>query len=291
MLLGKVGHFLVILTFVSSLIAALSYFFATIHRQDTVKSFSWISLARKAYILHAVTVIGVMGTLLLIIHGHYFEYKYAWDHSSKTLPLYYQFSALWSGQEGSTLLWMFWHGILGCVLIFRAKEWESPVLSIVSLAQIMLGSMLLGIYFFGYKLGSSPFALVKDTMDIPIFRMNPDWVPEDGSGLNPSLQNYWMVIHPPTLFLGFAATTIPAAYAIASLWQKNYTDWVKPVLPWSLFALMVLGAGILMGGAWAYEALSFGGFWAWDPVENASLVPWLVLAAGIHTLMAYKHTG
>ncbi len=291
MLLGKVGHFLVILTFVSSLIAALSYFFATIHRQDTAKSFSWISLARKAYIIHAVTVIGVMGTLLLIIHGHYFEYKYAWDHSSKTLPLYYQFSALWSGQEGSTLLWMFWHGILGCVLIFRAKEWESPVLSIVSLAQIMLGSMLLGIYFFGYKLGSSPFALVKDTMDIPIFRMNPDWVPEDGSGLNPSLQNYWMVIHPPTLFLGFAATTIPAAYAIASLWQKNYTDWVKPVLPWSLFALMVLGAGILMGGAWAYEALSFGGFWAWDPVENASLVPWLVLAAGIHTLMAYKHTG
>jgi cytochrome c-type biogenesis protein CcmF len=198
---------------------------------------------------------------------------------------------MWSGQEGSTLLWMFWHGILGCILIFKAKDWESPVLSIVALAQVLLGSMLLGIYIFGYKLGSSPFALMRDTMDIPIFKMNPDWIPEDGTGLNPSLQNYWMVIHPPTLFLGFAACTIPAAFAIASLWLRNFTGWVKPVLPWSLFALMILGTGILMGGAWAYEALSFGGFWAWDPVENASLVPWLILAAGIHTLMAYKHTG
>ncbi|MFN8295421.1 MAG: cytochrome c biogenesis protein CcsA [Chitinophagales bacterium] len=291
MLFGKLGHFLVILSFVTSLAACIAYFFATIYRNDTSKSFTWVSFGRKLYILHAVAVFGVMASLLIIIHGHLFEYKYVWEHTSKSLPTYYQFSAMWSGQEGSTLLWMFWHGVLGCVLIFKAKSWESPVLSIVALAQVLLGSMLLGIYVFGYKLGSSPFALMRDTMDIPVFKMNPDWVPEDGTGLNPSLQNYWMVIHPPTLFLGFAACTIPAAFAIASLWQRNFTDWVKPVLPWSLFALMILGTGILMGGAWAYEALSFGGFWAWDPVENASLVPWLILAAGIHTLMAYKHTG
>lgn len=290
-LFGKVGHFLIILSFVSSLAACIAYYIATINRNDVIKSHPWISFGRKMYILHAVSVLGVLGSLLLIIHNHFFEYKYVWEHTSKSLPTYYQFSAMWSGQEGSTLLWMFWHGILGCVLIFKAREWESPVLSIVALAQVMLGSMLLGIYIFGYKLGSSPFALMKDTMDIPVFKMNPDWVPEDGTGLNPSLQNYWMVIHPPTLFLGFAACTIPAAFALASLWVRNFTDWVKPVLPWSLFALMILGTGILMGGAWAYEALSFGGFWAWDPVENASLVPWLVLAAGIHTLMAYKHTG
>jgi cytochrome c-type biogenesis protein CcmF len=290
-LFGKTGHLLIILSFVTSLAACLAYFFATIYRNDTAKSHPWISLGRRLYILHAVAVFGIMATLLLIIHGHFFEYKYVWEHTSKSLPAYYQFSAMWSGQEGSTLLWMFWHGILGCILIFKAKDWESPVLSIVALAQVLLGSMLLGIYIFGYKLGSNPFALMRDTMDIPIFKMNPDWIPEDGTGLNPSLQNYWMVIHPPTLFLGFAACTIPAAFAIASLWLRNFTGWVKPVLPWSLFALMILGTGILMGGAWAYEALSFGGFWAWDPVENASLVPWLILAAGIHTLMAYKHTG
>lgn len=290
-LFGKVGHFLVILSFVTSLAACIAYFFATIYRNDTTKSCPWINFGRKLYILHAVAVLGMMATLLFIIHSHFFEYKYVWEHTSKSLPTYYQFSAMWSGQEGSTLLWMFWHGVLGCILIFKAKNWESPVLSIVALAQVLLASMLLGIYVFGYKLGSSPFALMRDTMNIPIFKMNPDWIPEDGTGLNPSLQNYWMVIHPPTLFLGFAACTIPAAYAIASLWLKDFTNWVKPVLPWSLFALMILGTGILMGGAWAYEALSFGGFWAWDPVENASLVPWLILAAGIHTLMAYKHTG
>jgi len=290
-LFGKVGHFLVILSFVTSFAACIAYFFATIYRNDTTKSYPWINFGRKLYILHAVAVFGMMATLLFIIHSHFFEYKYVWEHTSKALPIYYQFSAMWSGQEGSTLLWMFWHGVLGCVLIFKAKNWESPVLSIVALAQVLLASMLLGIYVFGYKLGSSPFALMRDTMNIPVFKMNPDWIPEDGTGLNPSLQNYWMVIHPPTLFLGFAACTIPAAYAIASLWLKDFTNWVKPVLPWSLFALMILGTGILMGGAWAYEALSFGGFWAWDPVENASLVPWLILAAGIHTLMAYKHTG
>lgn len=290
-LFGKAGHLLVILAFASALSAFFAYFLATIRSKDPIASAGWISFGRKLFVLHAVAVLGVMISMLLIIHQHLFEYKYVWEHTSKSLPTYYQFSAMWSGQEGSTLLWMFWHGVLGCVLIFKAKEWESPVLSIVALAQVLLGSMLLGIYLFDYKLGSSPFALMKDTMNIPIFRMNPDWVPEDGTGLNPSLQNYWMVIHPPTLFLGFASCTIPAAYALASLWQRKYTEWVKPVLPWSLFALMILGAGVLMGGAWAYEALSFGGFWAWDPVENASLVPWLVLAAGLHTLMAYKNSG
>ncbi|MEZ5054456.1 MAG: hypothetical protein R2807_06795 [Chitinophagales bacterium] len=117
-----------------------------------------------------MSVIGVLATLLLIIHQHFFEFKYVWEHTSKDLPAYYQFSAMWSGQEGSTLLWMFWHSILGCVLIFKAKDWESPVLSVVALAQFFLCSMLLGIYVFGYKLGSNPFALIRDTMDIPVLK-------------------------------------------------------------------------------------------------------------------------
>lgn len=288
---GKIGHFFAVAAFVLAITSALAYFLAVQKRHDPARSGTWLAFARKTFLLHVVMVIGIFGVLFLIVNDHLYAYKYAWSHSSRELPFYYQFSAMWAGQEGSTLLWMFWHGVLGAVLIFRAGKWEAPVMSILALAQLLLGSMLLGIYFFGYKMGSSPFALLRDTMDIPIFKMNPDYIPEDGTGLNPSLQNYWMVIHPPTLFLGFAAVTIPAAFAIASLWVRNYVDWVKAVLPWTLFALMILGAGILMGGAWAYEALSFGGFWAWDPVENASLVPWLVLAAGLHTLMSYKHTG
>ena len=99
-----------------------------------------------------------------------------------------------------------------------------------------------------------------------------------------------MVIHPPVLFLGFASTIVPFAYAIAGLWKKDHS-WTKPALPWSLFSTAILGTGIMMGAAWAYESLTFGGYWAWDPVENASLVPWLVMVSGFHTLLIYNATG
>jgi cytochrome c-type biogenesis protein CcmF len=111
---------------------------------------------------------------------------------------------------------------------------------------------------------------------------------EDGRGLNALLQNYWMVIHPPVLFLGFASTIVPFAFAMGGLWQKRLGEWVRPALPWAVFNGMLLGTGVLMGGAWAYEALSFGGFWAWDPVENGSLVPWIIVIAGLHTMMIYR---
>ncbi len=114
---------------------------------------------------------------------------------------------------------------------------------------------------------------------------------KDGNGLNVSLRNYWMVIHPPVLFLGFATTLMPFAYCIAALWKGEYQTFIKPTLAWTLFNGAVLGTGIMMGGAWAYESLNFGGYWAWDPVENASLVPWLTLIAGLHTLLVYKSTG
>ncbi|HEV8512072.1 MAG TPA: cytochrome c biogenesis protein CcsA, partial [Cyclobacteriaceae bacterium] len=120
---------------------------------------------------------------------------------------------------------------------------------------------------------------------------NPDFIPKDGHGLNPLLQNYWMVIHPPTLFLGFALTLPPFAFCIAGLWQKRYSEWIKPALPWALTGGAILGLGILMGGYWAYETLSFGGYWNWDPVENAVYVPWLILIASIHVMMAYKNSG
>ncbi|HMJ46299.1 MAG TPA: cytochrome c biogenesis protein CcsA, partial [Ferruginibacter sp.] len=114
---------------------------------------------------------------------------------------------------------------------------------------------------------------------------------KDGMGLNVLLRNYWMVIHPPVLFLGFASTIIPFAFAYAGLQTKKYGEWIKPAIPWALMSACVLGVGIMMGGKWAYESLSFGGYWAWDPVENASLVPWLMLIAGLHTMVVYKATG
>jgi cytochrome c-type biogenesis protein CcmF len=300
--LGKIGHFSILVSFIGAIVACISYYFFSV--KDLNSSIYWKKNARIWLIIHVFATILAISLLLMGIHLHAYPYKYIWQHSSNDLPFKYLFSALWEGQEGSTLLWMFWHSILGCVLLLTAKDYESKTLFIVTLAQVMLGSMILGlhitipdihlqpfsIHLIDYKVGSNPFSLMKDVMDIPVFNMNPNYVFEDGNGLNPLLQNYWMVIHPPTLFLGFAATTIPFAFVFGGLWAKDFKSWIKPCLNWSLFALMVLGAGILMGGAWAYEALSFGGFWAWDPVENASLVPWLLLAAATHSLLIYKKT-
>jgi cytochrome c-type biogenesis protein CcmF len=288
---GKLGHFFVLLSFVASLAATVSYYFSTTQKEETDKM-RWRQLARIFFIAEAVSVVSIFAILFYIISNHLFEYKYAWQHSSKALEMKYLLSCFWEGQEGSFLLWSFWHCILGLVVMKKEKQWEAPVMTVVSFMQFCLSTMIVGFTFFGQKVGSNPFTLLRNELEAPIFS-RPDYLSlvQDGNDLNPLLQNYWMVIHPPVLFLGFAAVLIPFAYALAGLWTKEYSSWIRPALPWSLFAAGILGLGIMMGAAWAYESLNFGGYWAWDPVENASLVPWLVLVAGIHTMLIYKHTG
>jgi len=288
---GQIGHFLVLLSFISSLLATIAYIFSAQAKLLTNQE-DWRKLGRVSFFVHFASILGVFVSLFYIIFTHRFEYHYAWSHSSTVLPFKYLLSCFWEGQEGSFLLWLIWHGLLGCIVAVNAKKWEAPVMATVSGVQLILGATIIGLYFFGEKIGSSPFALLRHQMQgAPIFQQ-PNYLEfiKDGNGLNPLLQNYWMVIHPPILFMGFAATLIPFAYTIAGLWKKDFTDWVKPTLSWGLFGVAVLGLGICMGGAWAYESLSFGGYWAWDPVENASLVPWLTLVAGVHTLNIYKHS-
>lgn len=300
---GQLGHFFIVLSLIASLVATFSYFKAT-QLKESVDAVYWKKLARYAFITEVVSVFAIFGILFYIIHNHLFEYKYAWQHSSLSLEFKYMLACFWEGQEGSFLLWSIWHCILGLVLIRTAKNWEAPVMTVISFAQFCLATMIAGIYVFGEKIGSNPFMLLRDSGvldNAPALHLNFDINQplkqdymlsiKDGNDLNPLLQNYWMVIHPPVLFLGFAATIVPFAFAIAGLWTKKFGEWTKPALPWSLFAAAVLGVGIMMGAAWAYESLTFGGYWAWDPVENASLVPWLILVAGIHTLLIYKHSG
>ena len=291
---GQLGHFLLVLSLVTSLVATIAYFRATnatvIEDQN-----SWKKLARTAFLIDAVSVLSVFAIIYYIISKHYFEYHYAWNHSDKSLNSGYLISSIWEGQEGSFLLWTIWHGVLGLILIKKAGKWEAPVMTVLSFAQLCLATMILGIYVFDIKIGSNPFLLTREVFqDAPIFS-RADYLSlasmQDGNGLNQLLQNYWMVIHPPVLFLGFASTIVPFAYAIAGLWKKEHYGWTTASLPWSLFSAGVLGLGIMMGARWAYESLSFGGYWAWDPVENASLVPWLVMIAGIHTQLIYNSTG
>ena len=286
--IGQLGHFLVISSFVFALAAALGYSLA-VRSQNESDKVGFLSFSRWLFIAHGVMALGVVAVLFVIINQGYFEYHYAYSHSSSILPVYYQVSAFWEGQEGSFLLWIFWNVWLGFVLIRTNKYWEAPIMVVFAVVQAFLLSMILGVVpFEGLKIGSSPFMLLRDVMDAPIFKTNPDYIPEDGSGLNPLLQNYWMVIHPPTLFLGFATTLIPFAYCIAGLWIGKVKEWIRPALPWSLFSALILGIGILMGAYWAYETLNFGGYWNWDPVENAVYVPWLILIAAIHTMIAFK---
>lgn len=300
---GQLGHLFIVLSLVASLIATFSYFRSTQSKND-LDAVYWKKLARIAFITEVISVFAIFIILFYIISNHLFEYKYAWQHSSRSLEVKYLLACFWEGQEGSFLLWSVWHCVLGLILIKTSKKWEAPVMTVVSLMQFALATMIAGIYFFGWKMGTNPFILLRDSGvldNAPALHINGDVALglrqdymlsiKDGNDLNPLLQNYWMVIHPPVLFMGFASTIVPFAYVIASLWKKNFGEWTKPALPWALFSAAVFGVGIMMGAMWAYESLTFGGYWAWDPVENASLVPWLILISGIHTLLIYKNSG
>lgn len=289
---GKIGQLLIIISFIGSLASFVAYTFSAQSRL-IANEVSWKKLGRILFSIHALSVLSIFITLFYIIFNHYFEYHYAWSHSSKALPFKYLLSCFWEGQEGSFLLWTICHAFLSFFVIKSATKWEAPVMAVISLVQVILATTVLGIHIFDIKIGSTPFALLRDVMSgAPIFQQaNYLEMVNDGNGLNPLLQNYWMVIHPPILFMGFASTLFPFAYTIAALWKKDYEELSKPLIRWALVAGMILGTGIMMGGAWAYESLNFGGYWAWDPVENASLVPWLIMIAGLHTAIIYKATG
>lgn len=290
---GYLGQFFILLSFVSALLSLYAYF-KTIKQENSLEKTPYLKLAKSSYFIHVLSIIGIFSSLFYIIFSHYFEYHYAWRHSSMNLPMKYIFSSFWEGSEGSFLLWMLWQGILGLVVVMGSNPLNTRVMVVVNLVQAMLATMVIGFYFStSAHIGSNPFKLLRHEMaHLPVFSM-PDYLSKvaDGNGLNPLLQNYWMTIHPPILFSGFALTLFPFAYSIAALWKNDYKSFIKPTLRWSLATGAFLGLGIMLGGAWAYESLTFGGYWAWDPVENASLVPWIIMVSGLHTLLIYKSTG
>ncbi len=223
--------------------------------------------ARLSFIGFAAFVTIASMLLMHFILNHEFLYSYVARYSSHDLSLEYLVSSFWAGQEGSFLLWVLLGAWLGIFLIFKARDMEPQVMLIYNLNNIFLMILLIK---------QSPFHM------LPI-------APPDGQGLNMLLQDPWMVIHPPVVFLGYATFTIPFAYAISALWRREYDAWIKPALPWTIFAFVTLGAGIMIGGYWSYKVLGWGGYWGWDPVENASLLPWLAGTALMHG-MILQHT-
>lgn len=199
--------------------------------------------------------------LWILIFENNFGIEYVASYSSTTLPTLYKISAFWAGQQGSFLLWLLIHAIIGAVLTFRRTS-----------------AAALGIYFLLQSV------LVLLVMSKSPFAENPVEVVE-GVGLNPLLQDFWMAIHPPIIFVGYALLAVPFALSLGSLLTEAASrSWLEEARKWTLMAWSFLGAGIFIGGYWAYKVLGWGGYWGWDPVENSSLVPWLLSAVLLHLI-------
>ncbi len=282
---GILGKLSITLSFLFCAISMI-YYFRAANRDDEqfLKVGNWMFMLKGFFML-----VG-SGMLIYLIMSHQFQYYYVFNYTSLDLQPKYLFSAFYGGQEGSFMLWILFSWISGVGLMkWTRAPYRAPVMFFMALTQFFLISMILGWRFGDTYLGASPFRTLAEEMpDAPFIQANPDFIPADGSGLNDLLKSPWMMIHPPLLFVGFAMMTIPYCFAMAALWKRKYNEWVSPALPWTLGSNLALLTAIFLGGYWAYVTLSFGGFWAWDPVENASLVPWLIGTAGIHTMIIQR---
>ncbi len=286
-----------------------------------------LNYARLSYHLMTMLIIVASSFLLYLILTHQYQYKYIYEYSNDDLSIGFLISTFWAGQEGSFLLWLLLTSIIGVFLqsyTSKREDLEARVMSVFTLATsfllIMVSPLMKSPFMYVWaeptfldaaKLNSAffnlPFLqnymfsdqssgqnLIKIDLTL-VAQFNATGIAISdfiihGKGLNPLLQNFWMQIHPPILFAGFAMATVPFSFAVSALMKNDYKDWIKQSLPWLLAGSGVLGLGIMLGGYWAYGILGWGGYWAWDPVENSSLVPWLVSVAAIHTMIVQKRT-
>lgn len=228
---GQAGHFFVLLAFVASIISAIGFYKSHTATTEADKG-SWLKFARMVFYIEFFSLAAVFVFLFYLCSQHLYEYLYAYKHSSKELEPKYLLACIWEGQEGSFLLWSLWHCVLGSVVILTGKKYEGAVMTVVNIAQFFLIMMILGIYVGDARIGNSPFMLTRNELAGPIFtQANYLTYITDGIGLNVLLRNYWMVIHPPVLFLGFASTIIPVGFSFYALTSKDWGGWTKPVLP------------------------------------------------------------
>ena len=226
-------------------------------------------IARGAFRVQLLALIGGAVFLWYILFNHQFQYQYVHDYSSKDMPGHYVYAAFWGGQEGTFLLWALLTTALGMIVMRSKHALSQPAMFFMNLPIVMLTFV---------SVVRGPFLASKQLYT-------------EGVGLNPLLQDYWMTIHPPILFLGFSSFVVPFAIACAALWKRDYDGWIKPVLPWVVFSTAIQATGFIMGGVWAYKVLGWGGYWGWDPVENGSLIPWLANIALLHGLLVQRVTG
>lgn len=228
----------------------------------------WLESARGG-VLSLVFIAAVASFLLFYILGtSQFQFSYVAAYTSQNLPMVYKLTAFWAGNAGSLMLWTVLLCIYAGMIVF-SKEKRNPMIPYVS--SVLLINIL---FFFTVMLmNGNPFEMT-------------DKIPADGKGLNPMLQNPGMILHPVTLFMGYVGLAVPFAFAIAALIMKRIdAEWIKLTRRWTLTAWLFLTLGNIIGAWWAYVELGWGGYWAWDPVENASFLPWLTVSAFLHSVM------
>src|ERR1700704_2933430 len=202
-----------------------------------------------------------------------FSIRYVAHYSDSVQPLFYKITSYWGGLDGSIMFWVFLLSIFGSIAVWvnreRHRELIPYVVAIISTVQM----------FFLYL-------MVVHKNPFTTFLTPP---PADGTGLNPLLQNYWMAIHPPSLYTGFVGMTIPFAFGLAALITGHLDDsWLRAVRRWTMIAWLFLSFGLMLGMIWAYEVLAWGGYWGWDPVENAAVLPWFTATAFLHSVMVQE---
>jgi cytochrome c-type biogenesis protein CcmF len=262
LVLADIGYGVLLLTLAAALwAAAAAVLGAWKHRPELVAS------ARSALLVTAglSTLSAVL--LLILLFSHEFEVRYVYEHVSTYLKPAYVLAAFWAGLEGSQLLWLWMLAFFTGAVIWRKPTWDRELrpwaMAVLAITQAFFAFLLIML--------TNPFELLPS-------------VPVEGVSLNPLLQNFWMVIHPPIIFAAYALWTIPFAYAFAALVTGRLdAGWLRGSRRWSLAAWASLGIGILVGAWWAYLELGWGGYWGWDPVENSSLIPWLVGTAFVHS--------
>ena len=243
---------------------------------------AWANEYKKVIIFErlqiATTALISFASLVLLqaFLTHDFSLSYVARYSDSTLPFFYTITAFWAGQEGSLLFWMLTIALSGITFLCSASYRDLSEKN-----QIYFWMFFMAVQAF--------FLLLLTSMSNPFTALpNP---PSDGQGLNPLLRNVGMILHPPLLFIGYAGFTIPACLALGAVIAGERQVWIAPSHNWILVSWAMLTAGILLGGWWAYMELGWGGYWAWDPVENASLIPWFSATALLHTMIAERKFG
>ncbi len=234
-----------------------------------------LSAERSAHAVFILLLIASAGVIAAFL-GDRFEYWYVANYSNRSLDTYYKVAGLWAGQRGSLLFWAVLLAFFSSLVVVQNRRKNREFMPWVVGVLLVIQSFFLIVLL---------FAQVNPFEQLP-------FTPADGAGLNPQLQNYWMTIHPPTLYLGFTAFSVPFAFGMAALMSGNLDSrWIRVTRRWTLLSWFFLANGIVFGMRWAYEELGWGGYWFWDPVENASLLPWLTATAFLHSIMIQENRG